>query len=126
MKTDSKKLDEKFGIVRDKYGREISRNGVANPYYVSQEEMIEREKEWLSIKDDKEKRKEYITKIAEESIKRIQLEDEKTSLIAKKRLEEILVNPTSNFYDKCIYASQDISDNHDINLKKKKSLFKRR
>lgn len=109
MCKDPKKLDEKFGIVRDKNGREISRNGVLNPYYISQEELDKREKEFQSIKDDEGKLKEYMDRIVQESIEKTQIEDEKTSLIAQKRLEEILANPTANFYERCIYASQDIS-----------------
>ena len=109
MWKDPKKLDEKFGIVRDKHGREISRNGVPNPYYISQDEADKKEKEFQSIKDDEVKLKEYMDRIVQESIEHMQIEDEKTSLIAQKRLEEILANPTANFYERCIYASQDIS-----------------
>lgn len=122
MKTDPKKLDEKFKIVRDKWGREISRNGIANPYYISKEDADIKEKELLSIEDNEDKLREYINKMVQDSVERRKVEDEKTSLIAQKRLEAILINPTANFYDKCIFSSQDISDNKDINLIKKKSI----
>ena len=57
-------------------------------------------------------------RMVQESIEHMQIEDEKTSIIAQKRLEEILANPTMNFYEKYIYHSKDISENKNINLKK--------
>lgn len=126
MYTDSKKLDEKFKIVRDKYGREFYRNGVQNPYYISPEEADEKEKQFHSIKDDEKKLNEYIDKIVQESVEHMQVEYEKTSLIALKRLEEILANPTVNFYDKCAFACQDISNNEDIKLINKESFLGRK
>lgn len=117
MKTDPAKLDEKFKIVRDKYGREISRNGVMNPYYVSFEESERREKYFDSIKDDEKKVKEYWDEIVKRSISDMELEEEKVSRIAEKRLEKILNNPTANFYDNCIYSCQDICK-HDVSKRK--------
>lgn len=119
MKTDPDILDVKFGIIRDKYGREISRNGIANPYYISPKEADEREKQFQSIKNDEEKLKEFMEDTIISSIIQLKLEEEKTSIIAKKRLEEISNNPTANFYDKCAYACQDIN----IHLKIKKICF---
>lgn len=108
MKTDSKKLDEKFGIVRDKYGREISRKGIANPYYVSIEEIEKRNKEYEEAKKDKEVFRVYMDNLVKETLIEIEKEDKKTEEIAKKRLEEILENPTTNFYDNCVYGAQNI------------------
>lgn len=99
MYEDPKKLDEKFGIVRDKYGREISRNGVANPYYVSPEEIDEMEMKYEEAKKDEVKFQQYLNEMAKQAIEDIKLEYAKTDEIAKKRLEEILKNPTANFYE---------------------------
>lgn len=108
MKKDPKKLDEKFNIVRDKYGREISRNGVLNPYYVSPEKVDEMNAYYESIKDDEEKLETYFGEIVEESVKNMKMEAEKTSSIAKERLEEILENPTTDFYELMSYKSKKI------------------
>lgn len=109
MKKDPKKLDEKFKIVRDKYGREISRNGVLNPYYVSPEKVDEMNDYYESIKDDEEKLGAYFGEMIEESVEKMKIEAEKTSLIAKERLEEILENPTTNFYDLASYKRREVA-----------------
>ena len=106
MYTDPNKLDEKFKIVRDKYGREISRGGIANPYYISLKEADDMEEYYLSIEDDEVKMREFNEKLVRESVERIENGEVKVSSLAKKRLEEILSNPTANFYEKCGYASQ--------------------
>ena len=99
MYKDPKKLDEKYGIVRDKYGREISRNGVANPYYISLEKLDEMERQYQEAKQDKDKFQEYLNKLAKEAVEQVKLEYEKNDEIARKRLEVILKNPTINFYE---------------------------
>ena len=99
MKTNPAKLDEKFNIVRDEHGREISRGGVPNPYYKPMEE-IQRENEYFeSIKDNPTKLSEYFQALTEECYKEMMIENERISKIADTRLEEIALNPTANFYE---------------------------
>lgn len=99
MRTDPQKLDEKFQIVRDRYGREISRNGVPNPYYISPEEADARQTRFESIEDDEELSA-YMNEMFQKSIERWEAEDEELSELSKVRLEQIMQNPTANFYDK--------------------------
>ena len=111
MKTNPKKLDEKFGIVRDEYGREISRNGVPNPYYKPMEEVKKENEYFESIKGDPEKLKEYFINLTEQCHKEIMAEEEKTSQIAAQRLEEIAKNPTANFFE-TQHTIQPLSQNN--------------
>ena len=111
MKTDPKKLDEKFKIVRDEHGREISRNGIVNPYYVSFEEINKRNKEYEEAKKDEKTFKVYMDNLIKETIELIDKEDTQTEIVARRRLEEILENPTANFYDNCAYGVQNIREN---------------
>ena len=99
MHTPREKLDEKFQIVRDETGREISRGGNANPYYISAEQLKEKEDYYQSIKKDKNKMRELFGQIAEDSFMRWKKEYEELSVLADKRIEEIGKNPTANFYD---------------------------
>ena len=99
MYTNSKALDEKFGIVRDEYGMEISRNGVPNPYYYTREEMEASNAYYESIKNDPEKMKEYLTQIALKAYEETEKEMLETQKVAQERLEIILQNPTANFYE---------------------------
>jgi hypothetical protein len=98
LKKDRTYVDRRLGIVRDRYGREMSRNGVPNPYYVSPEQVIADSQYFDSIKDDEEKRREYFESIAQESEKRCQIELEELSQRASKRVQEILLNPTEDYY----------------------------
>ncbi len=93
-------LDKKFGIVRDRYGREISRGGKPNPYYISPEEADADMAYFESIKDDENKVKEYFDGLYKKSLKQMALEDEKVSQKAEERLQEIKKSPTANFYEK--------------------------
>lgn len=99
MRTDPKKLDEKFGIVRDHYGREISRNGKPNPYYISPEESDSMQTRLDLIKDDEEQLSAFANEMLEKSIARWESEDNELSELTKVRLEQIMQNPTANFYD---------------------------
>ena len=92
------KIDAKFGIVRDEYGREMSRNGVPNPYYVSREQIEADNREWESVKGTP-KEKEYLDKIVRECVEDMTREYEENASIAEKRLTEIIANPTINFYE---------------------------
>ena len=100
MFKDPQALDKKFGIVRDRYGREISRGGKPNPYYISPEEADAEQAYYESIKDDEEKMSEYLGKVCEKSLKQMLIEDEATAKQAQERLEEIKKNPTANFYER--------------------------
>ncbi len=93
MRIDPNKLDEKFGIVRDEHWREMSRNGVPNPYYRSWEQEY-----YESIKADDQKLKEYEDKLVEQSIRRINAEADAIARIAKRRLVEIRKNADVDFY----------------------------
>lgn len=99
MYKNPKSLDEKFGIVRDEYGREMSRNGVPNPYYYTKKELDESNDYLEKIKDEPEKQKEYWSNIINESIASSNEEYLKTQEIAMKRIETILENPNANFYE---------------------------
>ncbi len=99
MFKDPAALDRKFGIVRDQYGMEISRNGVKNPYYYTREELEECNAYYESIKDDPEKLNEYISKIVDQSIADQEREYLETQKIAEERLMKILENPEANFYE---------------------------
>ncbi|MBQ9790071.1 MAG: hypothetical protein IJW24_00565 [Clostridia bacterium] len=110
MFKDPAALDAKFGIVRDQYGREMSRNGVPNPYYKSREEM-EQENAYLeSIKDDPDKLNEFWSKVIEETTEEMQREYLATEKLANQRLELILKNPTANFYELFGESSSDVDE----------------
>lgn len=98
MRTNPDALDKKFGIVRDRHGREISRNGIPNPYYISPEQADAQNAYFESIKHDKQKMKEYLNNICKSAVERMELEDANLSAKAKVRLEEILQNPTMDYY----------------------------
>lgn len=97
MRTNPSALDKKFKIVRDKYGREISREGVKNPYY-----QKTNKKDLKSILDDK-KELELNSLVYEKMLKRnIKIhikENLKTQKRASKQLKIIAQNPTQNVYE---------------------------
>jgi len=99
MFKDPKKLDEKFGIVRDQYGREISRNGIPNPYYVSREQFDADNAEFQAAKADPQRFEEYLSGLQQQCFERMEAEYAESSEIASRRLEEIKSNPTANFYN---------------------------
>lgn len=99
MKTDPKKLDEKFNIVRDIYNTDISRGGVKNPYYISPEELEKETKYLKSTNDNKEKIDEYFTRLIYKSLEEIEKEKQQTAQKAKTRLNQIKQTPTKNFYE---------------------------
>ncbi len=99
MYHDPHKLEEKFQIVRDKCGREISRNGVPNPYYISPEDADAMQVRYDAVKDNPE---ELLRLIAEDSnlaFRQAELERAETARKAQIRLKEIEENPTANYYD---------------------------
>ena len=97
MRTNPSALDKKFKIVRDKYGREISRDGVKNPYY-----QKTNKKDLKSLLDDK-KELELNSLVYEKMLKRnIKIhikENLKTQKRASKQLKIIAQNPTQNVYE---------------------------
>jgi len=95
----SKKIDERLGIVRDKYGREVSRNGVPNPYYHTVEEMEEMNREYEEAMKTPKPAEEWFNKMTEDVNKKTQEEYDAAKLIADSRLEEIHTNPTINYYE---------------------------
>lgn len=100
MYHDPAKLDEKFQIVRDKYGREISRGGKPNPYYVSPEEVDAMDAKLKLVENDKEELKKFYSEVFSDSLEIMDEEAKKVAELAEIRLAEILKNPTANFYDK--------------------------
>lgn len=100
LRKDPQYVDKRLGIVRDRFGREMSRNGVPNPYYVSPEQVIADEQYYESIKDDKEKREAYFSEIIADSSRRCLKENQILAERTKKRLEEILLSPTEDFYQR--------------------------
>ncbi len=115
MFKDPDALDRKFGIVRDKYGNEISRNGIPNPYYYTREELEASNAYLDSIKNDPIKQKEYWQKIIKKSKLAIEEEYQRTQEIAKKRLDVILENPEANFYE-LFYNNPRAADDSDDEL----------
>ncbi len=113
MKTNPQKLDEKFGIVRDKYGREMSRNGIPDPNYKPLEQVIADNEYYKSIENDEEKLADFWQKLQKESIEEMQIRDAKISERAKKRLEEILLNPTADFYEQMSGRTGKIDEKKD-------------
>ena len=100
MRTNPQKLDEKFQIIRDKYGREISRNGKPNPYYISPEESDDLERRHKEVFGDKQKEYEFNLELFNKSKSIMDAEEQQIIELANIRIEEILKNPTANFYDK--------------------------
>ncbi len=100
QRTNPEELEKKFKIVRDRYGREISRNGVPNPYYISPEEADAMQARFDAVKDNPEALAEYWRELAETEIEKMRKEYEEIDRLANERLVEILENPTLNFYDK--------------------------
>lgn len=97
MKTNPSALDKKFNIVRDKYGREISRDGVKNPYY-----RRIKSKDLKSAADDKKELglNPFIDeKILKRSIEVHIKENLKTQKRASERIKTIAQNPTQNVYE---------------------------
>lgn len=99
MKTDPIKLDEKFGIVRDKNGFEVSRNGIPNPYYVSIEDRIKIQEKFDKIKNNPNELKKYYGEMVKEIEQEHKDEENKLNKIVELRLEKIKENPTQNFYE---------------------------
>jgi len=99
FKTNPKKLDEKLGIVRDRLGNVVSRNGVPEPYYISPEERDKEEEYYQSIKHDENKVQEFFNKIAYDEYQKIIEEDRQNHALAKQKIAEISLNPTKNFYE---------------------------
>ncbi len=97
MKTDPRKLDEKFQIKRDRYCREISRNGVPNPYYISPEELELKETEYNSAMQSGTL-DEFWQSWYSSSLEIMNLEEQKVIELADLRMQEIINNPTANFY----------------------------
>jgi|GEM_PF-2958002 len=97
MRTDPKALDEKFGIVKDKYGREISRGGVLNPYYeeIDPETIPERNAKFKEDMKDPVKEQEFISKIEAEHDAEMKLTYQRATLF----LEKVKKNPTANIYE---------------------------
>ncbi len=100
MRKDPDALDEKFQIKRDKYGREISRRGKPNPYYISPAEIDAQEKYLESIKNDKEKVKEFCEELHERTRTQMKIEEKEILDVAQETLEKIKKNPTMNFYER--------------------------
>ncbi len=84
---DPKKLDEKFKIKRDKYGNEISRDGVPNDFY--HKALSKSYGNW-----DEKAKQEFAEHARASHTKWTQNIVERAS----KRLEEIKENPTQNIY----------------------------
>lgn len=89
MFTDPDALDKKLGIVRDKYGREVSRNGVPNPYYINQDDYVPTER----LSDTN------ISTFKLRPSKQLLQEFKETERKAKLRLKQIKKNPTQNVYE---------------------------
>ncbi len=100
MKTNPKALDEKFEVVRDRYGREISRNGVPNPYYISPEDADAMQAKYEEAQSDPTKKQQLMQEILEKCFHNMEVEEQAVLELAELRMQEILKNPTRNCYDK--------------------------
>ncbi len=98
MKTDPNKLDEKFQIVRDRYGREISRGGVPNPYYISPEEADKKEQQYKEAEANGTLDS-FWQQCYSSSADLMEQEAKKVEELAEIRFAEIAQNPTRNFYE---------------------------
>ncbi|MBE5735201.1 MAG: hypothetical protein E7361_02005 [Clostridiales bacterium] len=94
-----KKIDARLGIVRDEYGREMSRNGVPNPYYYSIEDMKRMEEEYNEAMKDPKTAEEWINKMSTEVAEDVRTEYMEAKEIADRRLAVIKDNPTINYYE---------------------------
>ncbi len=99
LRRDPHSLDEKFKIVRDKYGREISRNGIPNPYYISPEDADALQSRYNDVQDDPEVLLKLIAEDCETSFRQSEIERQENARRAKIRYAQIQQNPTANFYD---------------------------
>jgi len=97
MLTDHAVIEKKYKIVRDKYGREISRGGVKNPYYqkLKEKDLVSKAK----TKKDLGLGFDIDEKTLKKIIKIHTIEDAKTRKKASKRLKAIAKNPTQNVYE---------------------------
>ena len=97
MRTDPAALDRKFQIVRDEYGREISRGGVKNPYYrkTREKDLLPVGESMKELKLDSIFNEKMFKKILKDHIKK----DKRTRKKAAARLKVIAQNPTQNVYD---------------------------
>jgi len=93
-----KQVDIELGIVRDDYGGIISRKGVPNPYYVSRERWEADNREWEAVQGTP-KEKEYLDNLVKKCVEDMEREHKEKASIAEERLEEIIANPTINFYE---------------------------
>ncbi len=100
IKTNPALLDEKFGIVRDSHGRVMSRGGVPDPYYISYEDAVERDRAFQEACKDPETYKKYMAEILNESLARMEEEEKETERRARQKLAEVQKNPTANVYDR--------------------------
>ncbi|MCL2570462.1 MAG: hypothetical protein FWE16_04635 [Firmicutes bacterium] len=81
-------LDAKFGIVRDAHGREVSRNGVPNPYYTDPTTFEEDMKDPVKL-----------AKFHADSHAQILKENQATITNAEAFLEKVERNPGINIYE---------------------------
>lgn len=96
----SEELDKKFGIVRDKYGREVSRNGIPNEFYDAKspkEIALENEKIEQMISDPKHKEK-FFRQCARRSVRRMKKTDKNIIKRVKARLKQINKDPEKDVY----------------------------
>lgn len=88
-------LDEKYKIVRDKYGRIVSRSGVEDEFYIPANEDFDKICENLS--------EEEIVKLLNDDFKKIHEKhnnhDKRIYELAQKRLKEIEKDPYKNVYE---------------------------
>lgn len=106
LKTNPNELDKKFGIVRDERGREISRNGKPNQYYISPEEWDRQIEQYRLIENDPEQLEKLFNQLEKKARKELKLSYKKLSKEAKVRFKEILNNPTINFYEMKSYSNE--------------------
>ena len=99
MRMSPERRDEKFGIVRDEYGNEMSRNGVPNPYYTDPETIDERNAEYEEAMSDPQMREEYFENLMADVSARIESEEAEVRAKASIYLKQVEQNPTTNFYE---------------------------
>ena len=91
-------LDKKLGIIRDEWGRVVSRDGVPDPYY--QKANPDYCVPFNKIKDVKfDMNDPKLTKLMMDAEARADEEEANTRERAAKYLEKVKQHPTTNFYE---------------------------
>ena len=104
LRTNPGALEEKFQIVRDKHGREMSRGGVPNPYYkeFDPSKVEERNAQFAEDMKDPKKKMAFWRKSASKRLAETRITKRK----AKAFMKKVLKNRTANVYEEILSSKQ--------------------